>query len=141
MDGETVQVTHVQHAHTDGDAIIYFKESNIIHTGDVFVRYGLPFIDQPHGGSIDGMIAGTDVILNLANEATKIIPSHGAIAAKKDVIDYKNMLMTVRSRIADGMKQGKSLNEITVMDPTKEYTASFDRSAFILLVYDSLKNK
>src|SRR5882672_3145856 len=84
LDGETVQVTHVPHAHTDGDAIIYFKESNIIHGGDIFVRYGLPFIDQPHGGSIDGMIAGTDVILNLANDNTKIIPGHGDIATKKD---------------------------------------------------------
>jgi glyoxylase-like metal-dependent hydrolase (beta-lactamase superfamily II) len=102
-----VQVTHVPHAHTDGDAIIYFKESDIIHAGDIFVRYGLPFIDQPHGGSIDGMIAGTDVILNLANDNTKIIPGHGDIATKKDVSDYKNMLVTIRSRIADGIKQGK----------------------------------
>jgi len=141
LDGETVQVTHVPHAHTDGDAIIYFRESNIIHAGDVFVRYGLPFIDQPHGGSIDGMIAGTDVILNLANENTKIIPGHGAIATKKDVSDYKNMLVTIRNRIAEAIKQGKNVNDIIAMDPTKEYTSAFERSAFILLVYDSLKDK
>jgi cyclase len=141
LDGETVQVTHVPHAHTDGDAIIYFKESNIIHAGDIFVRYGLPFIDQPHGGSIDGMIAGTDVILNLANDNTKIIPGHGDIATKKDVSDYKNMLVTIRNRIADGVKQGKSLSEIIATDPTKEYKAGFGRSEFILLVYESLKNK
>jgi glyoxylase-like metal-dependent hydrolase (beta-lactamase superfamily II) len=83
LNGQTLQVMHIKNAHTDGDAIIYFKESNIIHAGDVFVRYGLPFIDQPHGGSIDGMIAGTDMILNLANDDTKIIPGHGAIAQKK----------------------------------------------------------
>ena len=141
LDGETVQVTHVPHAHTDGDAIIYFKESDIIHGGDVFVRYGLPFIDQPHGGSIDGMIAGTDVILNLANDNTKIIPGHGEIATKKDVSDYKDMLVTIRSRIADGIKQGKSVSEIIASDPTKEYKAGFGRTEFIVLVYDSLKNK
>jgi hypothetical protein len=62
-----------------------------------------------------------------------------AIAAKKDVQDYKNMLVTVRNRIADGIKQGKTLDDIIAMDPTKEYTAGFDRSAFIMLVYDSLK--
>jgi len=139
LNGETLQVMHVKNAHTDGDAIICFKESNVIHTGDVFVRYGLPFIDQPAGGSIDGMIAGVDVILNVANDNTKIIPGHGAIATKKDVQDYKNMLVTVRNRIADGMKQGKTLDAIIAMDPTKEYTAGFDRSAFIMLVYDSLK--
>jgi len=139
LNGETVQVLHVENAHTDGDVIIYLKESNIIHAGDVFVRYGLPFIDQPHGGSIDGMIAGIDMILNLANDDTKIIPGHGAIATKKDVLDYKNMLVTVRNRIVDAMKQGKTLNEIVAMDPTKEFTAGFDRSSFIMLVYDSLK--
>jgi len=141
LDGETVQVTHVPHAHTDGDAIIYFKESNIIHAGDVFVRYGLPFIDQPHGGSIDGMIAGTDAILNLADDNTKIIPGHGDIAAKKDVADYKTMLVTIRSRIADAIKQGKSVDDVIAMDPTKEYKAGVGRSEFIVLVYESMKNK
>lgn len=139
LNGETVQVFHVKNAHTDGDAIIYFKESNIIHGGDVFVRYGLPFIDQPNGGSIDGMINGADQILALVNDDTKIIPGHGAIAKKQDVLDYKKMLQTIRDRIAEGMKQGKTLNEIITSDPTKEYTAAFDRSAFITLVYDSLK--
>lgn len=139
LNGETLQVMHIKNAHTDGDAIICFKESNVIHTGDVFVRYGLPFIDQEHGGSIDGMIAGVDVILNIANDNTKIIPGHGAIATKKDVAEYKNMLVTVRNRIADGIKQGKTLDDIMAMNPTKEYTAGFDRSAFIMLVYDSLK--
>lgn len=139
LNGETVEVLHIKNAHTDGDAVIYFKESNIIHTGDVFVRYGLPFIDQPHGGSIDGMIAGIDDIMNLINDDTKIIPGHGDIATKKDMFDYKKMLQTVRDRITDGIKKGKTLNEIIASDPTKEYTAGFDRSAFITLVYDSLK--
>ncbi|MEP7317516.1 MAG: MBL fold metallo-hydrolase [Panacibacter sp.] len=139
LNGETLQVIHIKNAHTDGDAIIYFKESNVIHTGDVFVRYGLPFIDQPHGGSIDGMIKGIEDILAVGNDDTKIIPGHGAIATKKDVLDYKKMLQTVRDRIADGIKQGKTLNEIIALNPTKEYTAGFDRSAFISLVYDSMK--
>lgn len=139
LNGETLQVFHIKNAHTDGDAIIYFKESNVIHTGDVFVRYGLPFIDEPHGGSIDGMIKGIEDILAVGNDDTKIIPGHGAIATKKDVLDYKKMLQTVRDRIADGIKQGKTLNDIIALNPTKEYTAGFDRSAFITLVYDSLK--
>lgn len=139
LNGETLQVIHIKNAHTDGDAIIYFKESNVIHTGDVFVRYGLPFIDQEHGGSIDGMIKGTDEIIALANDDTKIIPGHGAIATKKDVIEYRTMLQTLRDRIANAMKQGKTLAEIIASDPTKEYTAAFDRSSFITLVYDSLK--
>ena len=139
LNGETLQVMHLSNAHTDGDAIIFFKESNVIHTGDVYVRYGLPFIDQPHGGSIDGMIKGTDQIIALANDDTKIIPGHGAIATKKDLIEYRAMLQTLRDRIAGAMSKGKTLTEIIASDPTKEYAAVFDRSAFITLVYDSLK--
>ena len=139
LNGETLQAKHISNAHTDGDAIIFFKESNVIHTGDVFVRYGLPFIDQTHGGSIDGMIKGTDQIIALANDNTKIIPGHGAIAAKKDLIEYRMMLQTLRDRIEGAMSKGKTLTEIIASDPTKEYTAVFDRSAFITLVYDSLK--
>ncbi len=139
LNGETLELTHIKNAHTDGDAIIYFKESNVIHTGDVFVRYGLPFIDQPHGGSIDGMIKGVDKILTIANDNTKIIPGHGALANRNDLVEYKKMLQILRDRIAGAMKAGKTLNEIIKADPTKEYNAAFDRSVFITLVYDSLK--
>ncbi|HEU5165545.1 MAG TPA: MBL fold metallo-hydrolase [Chitinophagaceae bacterium] len=139
MNGETVQVLHIKNAHTDGDAIIYFKESNVIHTGDVFVRYGLPFIDQEHGGNIDGMIAGADQILKMINDDTKIIPGHGAISNKKDLQDYKTMLQTVRNRVAEGIKAGKTLNQVVDSDPTKEYKTVFDKIFFIESVYNSLK--
>ena len=85
LNGETVQVFHVKNAHTDGDVIIHFKESNVFHGGDVFVRYGLPFIDQQHGGSIDGMIKGVDTLLALVNDDSKIIPGHGLLAGKKKI--------------------------------------------------------
>ena len=139
MNGETVQVYYVKNAHTDGDAIIYFKESNILHTGDVFVRYGLPFIDQQNGGSIDGMIAGADQILKIIKDDTKIIPGHGQISNKKDLIEYKNMLQTVRNRIADGIKAGKTIDQIISSDPTKEFKTAFDKVFFIQTVYNSLK--
>jgi cyclase len=139
LNEETMQVFHVKNAHTDGDAVIYFKESNVIHAGDVFVRYGLPFIDQPHGGNIDGMINGADQILALVNDNSKIIPGHGVLSGKKDLLDYKKMLLTVRDRIAEGIKQGKTLEQIIDTDPTKEFKSVFDRKDFIKSVYDSLK--
>lgn len=139
MNGETVQVFHVKNAHTDGDVIIHFKESNVFHTGDVFVRYGLPFIDQPNGGSIDGMINATDQLLSLMNDESKIIPGHGALSGKKELVDYKNMLTIVRKRIAEGMKKGKTLKQIIDSDPTKEFIAVFERSLFIESVYNALK--
>jgi glyoxylase-like metal-dependent hydrolase (beta-lactamase superfamily II) len=139
MNGETVQVYYTKNAHTDGDAIIFFKESNVLHTGDVFVRYGLPFIDQQNGGSIDGMIAGADQILKLINDDTKIIPGHGQISNKKDLIDYKNMLQTVRNRVADGIKAGKTIDQIINSDPAKEFKTIFDKAFFIQTVYNSIK--
>jgi cyclase len=139
LNGETVQAFHVNNAHTDGDVIIHFKESNVFHTGDVFVRYGLPFIDQPNGGSIDGMIKATDQLLATTNEQSKIIPGHGAISNKKDLMDYRNMLQTVRKRVAGGIKKGKTLQQIIDSDPAKEFTAVFERSLFVQSVYDSLK--
>lgn len=139
LDGETAQVIHVKHAHTDGDAIIYFKESNVFHAGDLFVRYGLPFIDQENGGSINGMIEGVDKLLALADENSKIIPGHGNLSVKKDVIEYRQMLVTVRDRIQKAMNEGKTLEQIVAMDPTKEFTSVFERKDFTKTVYDSLK--
>src|SRR4051812_2134371 len=139
LNGETVEVTHIKNAHTDGDAIIYFKEANVLHCGDVFVRYGLPFIDQEHGGSIDGMIAGADKILAIANEKTVIIPGHGELAGRKEVTDFKNMLQTVRGRVMNGISKHKSLDQIIASDPGKGYVSVFDKAAFVTTVYNSLK--
>ena len=139
MNGETVNVFYVKNAHTDGDVIIHFKESNIFHTGDVFVRYGFPFIDQGAGGSIDGMIKATDLLIARTNDQSKIIPGHGDLAAKKDLFDYKQMLVTVRKRVADGIAQGKTLEQIVATDPMKGYVVIMDKTLFVKLVYDSLK--
>jgi len=139
MNGETVQVIHIKNAHTDGDAAIYFKESNVLHTGDAFVRYGLPFIDDQGGGTIDGMINGAEQMLKMINDETKIIPGHGQLSSKKDLQDYKKMLQTVRSRVADGIKAGKTMDQIVKADPAKEYKTVFDKVFFIQTVYNSLK--
>ena len=139
MNGETVHVFYAKNAHTDGDVIIHFKESNILHCGDVFVRYGFPFIDQGAGGSIDGMIRAIERLIAIANDQTKIIPGHGALSTKKDLIDYKNMLVTVRTRIADGIKQGKTLQQIADSDPMKGYIVIVDKWFFVQSIYNSLK--
>ncbi len=139
MNGQTVNVFYAKNAHTDGDVIIHFKEANVFHGGDVFVRYGFPFIDQGNGGSIDGMVKGTDLLIARSNEQSKIIPGHGALSVKKDLVDYKQMLVTVRKKVADGIKQGKTLEQVVDTDPTKGYVTVFDKTLFIKAVYDSLK--
>ena len=139
LNGETAQVIHVKNAHTDGDAFIYFKESNVVHAGDVFVRYGLPFIDQEHGGSINGMIDGVDKLLSITDENSKIIPGHGDLATKKDVMQYGQMLVAIRDRVQNAMKEGKTFDQVVETDPTKGYTGGMDAKTFIKTVYDSLK--
>ncbi len=141
LNGETIDVQHISNAHTDGDAVIYFREANVVHAGDVFVRYGLPFIDQPNGGNIDGMIKGIDKMYSTSNDNTVIIPGHGQLANRKDLIDYRKMLQTVRDRVADGIKKGKSLDQIIASDPGKGYKSVFDKAAFVNTVYYSIKKK
>ncbi len=141
MNGETVEVYHVKNAHTDGDAMIYFKESNVVHTGDVFVRYGLPFIDQTSGGNVDGMIEAISNLLKNVNDETKIIPGHGAISNKKDLQTYKDMLQTVRDRVAEGIKNGKTIDQIIDSNPVKEFNGVFDKTEFVRIVYNSIKKQ
>ena len=139
MNAETVQVIHIKDAHTDGDAAIYFKESNVLHAGDAFVRYGLPFIDDQGGGTIDGMINGAEQMLKMINDDTKIIPGHGQLSSKKDLQDYKKMLQTVRDRVFSGIKAGKTMDQIITTDPAKEFNTVFDKIFFVQSVYNSLK--
>ena len=139
LNEETVHVFYAKNAHTDGDVIIHFKESNIFHCGDVFVRYGFPFIDDGAGGTIDGIIKAIEGLITITNDQSKIIPGHGQLATKKDLIDYKNMLVTVRTRIADGIKQGKTLQQIADSDPLRGYIAVIDKLFFVEAIYKSLK--
>ena len=140
---ETIQVFHLGEAHTDGDAIIYFKKSDVLHMGDVFVRYGFPYIDEPRGGNINGMIETIDTVLSKITDATKIIPGHGQLAAKKDMIEYNNMLRTIRDRVKKSVDEGKTLEQVTATNPLSGFEQrGVSAKDFIKVVYDSiLKSK
>ena len=141
--GETIQVFHIANAHTDGDAIIYFEKSNIAHMGDVFVRYGFPFIDEPNGGNVNGMIETIDSVINLVNANTVIIPGHGQLSKKEDLINYNNMLKTVRDRVKKQMDEGKTMEQIIATDPMGGFEKrGVGVNEFVKVVYDSiLKSK
>jgi cyclase len=139
MNGQTINVFYAKNAHTDGDVIIHFKEANVFHGGDVFVRYGFPYIDQQNGGSIEGMIKAVDKFISITNDRSVIIPGHGAISSRKDLIDFRTMLVTVRDRVAKLMKEGKTLQQIIDEDPLKGYTVVFDKSFFIEAIYNSIQ--
>ncbi len=136
--GETIHVFHVANAHTDGDAIVHFQTSNVIHTGDVFVRRGPPFIDAQHGGSVGGIIAAVERLIALCNDQTKIIPGHGKVASKQDLIDYLEMLKVVREKVAQGIGRNLTLEQILAEKPAGTF---FTADEFVKVVYRGLQKE
>ncbi len=117
----TIDVVYTGPGHTDGDAQVYFGDSNVIHTGDMFVRYGLPFIDQPNGGSTDGMIEALWSIAGLIDDDTVIIPGHGQLSTRADLLEYRMMLVTIRGRIKDEIARGRSVDQVVASNPARGY--------------------
>jgi len=138
--GHTINILHFGPAHTDGDLVIQFKESNVVHLGDLLIDYGFPFIDVPNGGSVDGFIATLKKISNMIDDETVIIPGHGALAKKSDLLEFKNMLETIRNRIFKGIEGGKTLGQIAESNPTKgfELGGPIPVNEFVKIIYSSL---
>ncbi len=144
LDGEDIDVFHIAPAHTDGDSVVWFKTSNVVHAGDLLFNGFYPFIDFGSGGSIDGVVAGAEVVLSRINDATKIIPGHGPVASKADLKRYRDMLATIRDRVRKAIQDGKTLDQTVAMKPTAEFDAAWGNGflkpdAFVALVYSGLK--
>ena len=116
-----VDVIYTGPGHTDGDAQVYFRDSNVLHTGDMFVRYGLPYIDQGNGGSTDGMIDALWTIAGLIDDDTIIIPGHGQLSTRADLLEFRMMLVTIRGRIKDGIVRGLSADQLIASNPARGY--------------------
>ncbi len=148
MNGNDIFVTHVHNAHTDGDALVYFAQSNVLHTGDTFFNGMYPFIDIKRGGSIDGDIAAAKKGLLLINDDTKIIPGHGSIATKEDYKNYLKMLEDIRDNVAKAISSGKSEDQIIKDESlTSAFYSDEEASKFFIkgttirqTVYRSLQN-
>lgn len=143
MNGEDVLLFHDGPAHTDGDTVIYFPKSNVIHLGDVYINGLYPIIDLGSGGTIEGYFVTINHALSLINDQTKVIPGHGSIATKKELTAYRDMLMTIRDRVKALISQGKSLKEIVAANPSKEFDADWasDRvgpAAVTKMIYEAL---
>lgn len=121
FNGNTIELVNSGSGHTDGDAQIYFREANVIHTGDMFVRYGLPFIDRSNGGSLDGMIDALWNVAALINDETKIIPGHGQVSSRQDLLDFRTMLSVIRSRLVSAKADGLSFEEFMETEPADGY--------------------
>jgi glyoxylase-like metal-dependent hydrolase (beta-lactamase superfamily II) len=143
--GRTAQFGHVNNAHTDGDTWVYFADANVISTGDTInntKRYQT--IDYANGGDIRGMIAATDLYLKMANDDTKIVPGHGGLAKKSDVVEFRTMLVTARDRIEKLFNEGKTEDEVIAAKPLADLDAKWAATEevaknFTKMVYNSFK--
>jgi cyclase len=121
INGETVHVFKVPDAHTNGDVFIKFEGSNVVHTGDVYRTTTFAYIDTNNGGSFLGTIAAHDLLIEVSDAETKIVPGHGVVSSVADVTAVRDMLVVIRDRVAAAIREGKSLEEIQAAGLTAEY--------------------
>jgi len=145
LNGETAVIYHVNAAHTDGDALIHFTKANVVHAGDVFVRYGFPYIDVPSGGTFNGIIAANEKLLASTDANTKFIPGHGDVASRKDLEDFIAMLKTVRQKVTAAMAGGKTLEQVLAAKPLADLDklgqGFVKTDTFVELIYRELSKK
>lgn len=144
LNGDEVHVKHMSHAHTDGDSIVFWKNANVLHMGDLyFNKVTLPFIDLNSGGNVRGVLAAAEKALKMTDENSKIIPGHGPMASKADLMEYRDMLKSVIGAVEAAQDEGKSLEQVVAMKPAAKWdtnpNAFIKGDAFVEAVYKSLK--
>ncbi len=142
LNGDDVTSIHLPPAHTDGDSLVRFAKANVIHSGDVFAAYRYPFIDVESGGSVKGVLRAIDRLLPMLDDDTKLIPGHGGLSGKKDVLAYRKMIATVVGRIEPMARSGKTLQQVLAAKPTREFDEEWGKfrkpDAFVEIVYNGL---
>ena len=154
FNGEAIQLFHPNSAHTDGDSIVFFRRSDVISSGDIFMTTSYPVIDLQGGGSINGVIDALNFILDLTIPAEKqeggtmVIPGHGRLCDEADVVEYRDMVTIIRDRIQDMIKKGMTLEQVKAAKPTRDYdpmygstTGFWTTEMFVEAVYKSLSTK
>ncbi len=142
--GRTAIVGHIANAHTDGDSYVWFPQINVLATGDIVVIGRYPNSDFANGGSINGMIAGVGQYIKMVNDKTEIVPGHGPLAHKADLVAYRKFLIEARNRVAKLIKQGKTEQEVVAAHPFADWDAKLNANEqestnFTRVVCNSLK--
>ncbi len=140
FDGEKVVIRYYGPAHTDGDLSVYFQNADVLATGDTYWNGVYPFIDTVCGGSIDGMIQAANKNIAFSTDKTRIVPGHGAVAGRAELIEFRDMLVAIRENVAGLKRQGKSLDQVIAARPTAAYDQKWgnfviDPAFFTRLVY------
>jgi glyoxylase-like metal-dependent hydrolase (beta-lactamase superfamily II) len=151
FNGEAIQILHQPAAHTDGDSIVFFRRSDVVSTGDIFVTTSYPIIDTQRGGSIQGIVDALNRVLDLTipkekqEGGTMVIPGHGRLCDEADVVEYRDMVTIIRDRIQDMLKKRMTLAQVQAARPTLDYdgrygatTGSWTTEMFVEAVYRDL---
>ena len=125
LNGATVALKYYGPAHTDGDISVYFTEADVLFTGDTWWNGLYPFIDYSTGGNINGMIKAAETNLGMVTDKTIVVPGHGPVGGKTEMIEYRDILASIRDRVAALKGEGKSLNEIVAAKPTAAHDAKW----------------
>lgn len=144
FNGESATAYHVAHGHTDGDSIIHFPASNVIHMGDMYFNTLYPYVDLDAGGSIQGMVHAADLALSLADDSTRIIPGHGPLAITEDLRAYRDYLIKASANVQALIDEDKNLQEIIAAEPTAEWDEELGKTwitpaQFVTFIYNSLE--
>lgn len=121
FNNDEIRIMHFPHSHTDGDSVLYFVNDNVVHAGDLFFNGSYPFIDTSSGGSFSGLIRSIEKLVTLVNDDTRIIPGHGPLATKQDLLVYLDMLKDVEGRLTGFLNEKKTLSAVELADPLKDY--------------------
>lgn len=125
LNGEDINVVPTPPAHTDGDSYIHFTGSDVIHAGDVFRTVAYPRVDTENGGTFAGTLEALQLLIDLAGPSTQIVPGHGAVSTRDDVIRFRNMAIEVRDRVASLIREGRTLEQIVAAKPTADIDAEW----------------
>jgi glyoxylase-like metal-dependent hydrolase (beta-lactamase superfamily II) len=125
LNGDVIQLRRLTPAHTDTDISVFFTNANVLHTGDTFFNGFYPFIDYNSGGSIAGLLAASRENLSAADEETVVVPGHGELGTRKDLVAYDEMIVTIHRKVKELKKSGRSLNEVIAEKPTSKFDAKW----------------
>jgi len=142
LNDEDMEVVTLPPAHTDGDSFIFFHGSDVIAAGDIFRTVAFPVIDQANGGTLDGTIEALAVLAGTAGPNTQIVPGHGVVSTRADVMEFRDMVMDVKSKVADMVARGMTYQQVQAERPTAPYEAKWgDPERFLTAVYSELGGK
>ncbi len=144
FNGESATAYHVAHGHTDGDSIIHFPVSNVVHMGDMYFNDQYPYVDLDAGGSMEGLVEAADLALSMADESTRIIPGHGPLAMTEDLKSYRDFLIKASANVQELIDQDMNLQQIIAAEPTKEWDETLGKvwikpAQFVTFIYNSLE--